>query len=99
MPVYRREVGSIETANLKKGKLAVGAEILVERNRLVDSQPLHDNEAERVAQRVQLVLVRPDQRDRFLFIVLAEPDQIVSIGVNRVQKSQDRLAAWARATK
>jgi hypothetical protein len=47
----------------------VGAEILVESNRLADSQPLHHYETESIAKRVKLVPMRSDQRDRSLFIV------------------------------
>jgi hypothetical protein len=79
-----------KTAKLKQVKLAVGTEITVEGDRLADSQPLHNYETERVAIRVKLVPVRSNQRDRFLFIVLADSNYVVGIGLDRVQKFQCR---------
>jgi hypothetical protein len=73
-------------------ELAVLPEVLVEGRRSPDPQSIHHDEADRVAQRVGLVLVSTDELDCSAMIVARHVDKARETGVNLLEEPTGELS-------
>lgn len=77
-------------------ELAVAPEVIIERKRLGNAELLHDDEAERVAERVSLVGVALEQLDGASLIKRAHSLDVAKSILDIVEKPYGKLPAVAR---
>jgi hypothetical protein len=67
---------------------AVRPEVSVERDGLPNAKPLHDDEAQGIAERVRFVLVRAQEGDGPILVALPNPFDVVGVIAHHVEEGQ-----------